>query len=136
MRMSFHFLKLNDDKTEVILITPRSNNNKISLPTIQVGNSDVTPSESARNIGVMFDANMSMATQITTMCRSAWYQLRNIREVRHSLTTESTIRLVCALVFSRIDFGNILLYGAPQTEDVTVTRIHKLMTSLSNVHTS
>ena len=73
----------------------------------------MTPSESARNIGVMFDANMSMATQITTMCRSAWYQLRNIREVRHSLKTEATIRLVSALVFSRIDYGNILLYGAP-----------------------
>ena len=113
MWMSFHFLKLNDDKTEVILITPRSNHNKISLPTIKVGNSDVTPSKLARNIGGMFDANMSMATQITTMCRSAWYQLRNIREVRHSLTTEATIRLVCALVFLRIDYGNILLYGAP-----------------------
>ena len=100
MWMSLHFLKLNDAKTEVILITPRSNHNKISLPTIQVDNSDVTPSESARNSGVMFDANMSMATQITIMCRSAWYQLRNIREVRHSLTTEATIRLVCALVFS------------------------------------
>ena len=60
MWMSSHFLKLNDDKTEVILNTPRSNHNKISLPTIQVGNSDVTPSESARNIGVMLDANMSM----------------------------------------------------------------------------
>ena len=60
MWMSFHFLKPNDDKTEVILITPRSNHNKKSLPTIQVGNSDVTPSESARNIRVMFDANMSM----------------------------------------------------------------------------
>ena len=47
------------------------------------------------------------------MCRSAWYQLRNIREVRHSLTTEATIRLVCALVLSRIYYGNILLYGAP-----------------------
>ena len=73
----------------------------------------MTPSESARTIGVMFDANMSMITQITTMCRSAWYQLGNIREVRQSLTTEATFRLVCALMFSRIDYGNILLYGAP-----------------------
>ena len=95
----------------MILITPRSNHNKISLPTIQVENSDVTSSESARNIGVMFDANMSIATQITTMCRSAWYQLRNIREVRHSLMTEATIRLVCALVFSRIDI-TLAVWGA------------------------
>ena len=72
MWMSFNFFKLNDDKTEVILIAPRSNHNKTSLPTIQVGNSDVTPFESARDIGVIFDANMSMETQITTMCRSAW----------------------------------------------------------------
>ena len=120
MWMYFHFLKLNDDKTEVILITPRSIQNKISLPTIQVGNSDVTPSESARNIRVMFDANMSIATQlqITTMCRSAWYQLRNIREVRHSLTTEATIHLVCALVFSRLDWGTSCCMGCQKLQRV------------------
>ena len=112
MWMSFHFLKLNDDKTEVILITPRSNHNKISLPTIQVGNSDVTPSESARNIGVMFDANMSMATQITTMCRSAWYQLGNIKEVGHSLTTEANSPCLCSGVLANRLWEHLAVWGA------------------------
>ena len=45
------------------------------------------------------------------MCQAAWFQLRNIRSVRSSLTKEATLRLVCSLVMPRLDYGNIPLYG-------------------------
>ena len=45
------------------------------------------------------------------MCQAAWFQLRNIRSVRSSLTKEATLRLVCSLVMHRLDYGNISLYG-------------------------
>ena len=45
------------------------------------------------------------------MCQAAWFQLRNIRSVRSSLTKEATLRLVCSLVMPRLDYGNISLYG-------------------------
>ena len=43
--------------------------------------------------------------------KAAWFQLRNIRSVRSSLTKEATLRLVCSLVMPRLDYGNISLYG-------------------------
>ena len=64
-----------------------------------------------RSIGVMFDHHMDMTTQVTKMCQAAWFQLRNIRSVRSSLTQEATLRLVCSLVMLRLDYGNISLYG-------------------------
>ena len=45
------------------------------------------------------------------MCQAAWFQLRNIRSVRSSLTKEATLKLVCSLVMHRLDYGNISLYG-------------------------
>ena len=54
---------------------------------------------------------MAMTTQVTKMCEAAWFQLRNIRSVRSSLTKEATLRLVCSLVMPRLDYGNISLCG-------------------------
>ena len=40
-----------------------------------------------------------------------WFQLRNIRSVRSSLTKEAILWLVCSLVMPRLDYGNISPYG-------------------------
>ena len=106
-------LKLNDDKTELVIIAPPYflHHNKVPLSSVQVGDSGISTSKCARNIGVMFDHHMDMTTQVTKMCQAAWFQLRNIRSVRSSLTQEATLRLVCSLVMPRLDYGNISLYG-------------------------
>ena len=45
------------------------------------------------------------------MWQAAWFQLKNIRTVRSSLTKEATLRLVCSLVKLRLDYGDISLYA-------------------------
>ena len=106
---------LNDDKTELVIIAPPYflHPNKVPLSSVQVGNSGISTCarKCARNIGVMFDHHMDMTRQITKMCQAAWFQLRNIRSVRSSLTKETILRLVCSLVMPRLDYGNISLYG-------------------------
>ena len=104
-------LKLNDDKTELVIIAPPYflHHNKVPLSSMQVGDSGISTSKCARNIGVMFDHHMDMTTQVTKMCQAAWFQLKNIRSVRSSLTKEATLRLVCSLVMPRLDYGNISL---------------------------
>ena len=54
---------------------------------------------------------MNMTTQVTRMCQAAWFQLRNIRSIRSSLTKAATLRLVCSLLMPRLDYGNISLDG-------------------------
>ena len=110
--MVMFMLKLNDDKTELVIIAPPYflHHNKVPLSSVQVG-SGISTSKCARNIGVMFDHHMDMTTQVTKMCQAAWFQLRNIRSVRSSLTKEATLRLVCSLVMHCLDYGNISPYG-------------------------
>ena len=53
-------LMLNDDKTEFL----------VSVSSIRVGDVDVIPVYSAKNLGSWFDSHMDMATHITKTCGS------------------------------------------------------------------
>ena len=56
--MTNNLLKLNDDKTELIVITTHSNSSQNQHIGINIGDSLITPSsEPPRNLGVLFDSS-------------------------------------------------------------------------------
>ena len=61
-----------------------------------------------------------MASQLSSVCRSAYYHLSRIAEIRASLTVVAYKTLVQALVVPRLDYGNALLY------DITGRPLHRL----------
>ena len=85
---------------------------KPPLDSITVGDATVEPTSSTRNIGAIFDATMSFEDHINELCRTAFYHIRNSR-IRPCLSIDSTKTLVHALVTSRLDHCNSLLYGLP-----------------------
>ena len=111
--MASNFLKLNDDKTELLVVYPKHIETP-SLRSIAVGEEVINPSECARNIGVMLDQNLNMEQQITTICKSAFLHIRNIRKVRKYLPQHAAETVVNALVTSRLDNCNALLFGLPK----------------------
>ena len=52
--MRQNFLKLDDEKTEFLLFGSRQQLSKVCLPFITIGDSQITPSSQARNLGVIF----------------------------------------------------------------------------------
>jgi len=113
--MTHNKLKLNDDKTEALLVhSSRSFSSSVKPSSIHVGNADVLFSSSARNLGFIMSDTMSLETHITNICRSAYIAIRQISTIRQFLTIEATKTLVCALVLSRIDYANSLLAGCPK----------------------
>ena len=113
--MRYNMLMLNEDKTELIVFHPKSTDS-VELPQgVTVGNSSISPSKTARNLGVIFDSTMSLSKHITGMTRAAYYQLRDIGRIGKYLDRQSTKQLVHALVISRLDNCNSLLYGLPDT---------------------
>ena len=81
------------------------------LSHIHVCDERVLASSRAGNIGVLFDESLNMVPQVTAMCKSAFYHLRKIRLIRKHLTFDATQLLVQALVTSKLDYCNSLLYG-------------------------
>ena len=104
----------NDDKTELAVFASPHCSKSLDHLTINVGDSCVESVGCVRNLGVLFDTNMSMEAQVNAVCRSAYAQLRNIGLLRSYLSTTAACSLVCGLVTSRLDYCNSLLYGIPK----------------------
>ena len=113
--MSNNKLKLNDDKTEVLLIQTKTSFKSCEKPSsIHVGNVEVSFSASARNLGYFISDNMSIDAHVTNVCRSAYFAIRQISSIRRFLTVDATKTLVCAFVLSRLDYCNSLLCNSPK----------------------
>jgi len=116
--MAHNFLKLNDDKTEFLVI--KSKHHRPSpldrISSIHIGDCDIKKSEKARNIGATFDDTLSHSIFVDEKCRSAYFHIRNISKIRKFLTPVSCSRLVHAFVTSKLDHLNSLLLGMPNNQ--------------------
>ena len=83
-------LKLNDSKTEVIVYGSAQQLKKNTLQSLRVGDCVVRVTDSVRNLGVQFDAEMTMESHVTAVCRSAIFHLRNISRIKRYLTAPAT----------------------------------------------
>ena len=67
--------------------------------------------QTVRDIGVVLDSGLDMSAQVSRMCQSAYFQLHNIAKIRHCLTVNACKTIVHALVTSKLDYGNAVLFG-------------------------
>ncbi len=82
-------LKLNSEKTEVVLFTSKHNAKQMENVTVRVGDTDITSVNSVENLGVIFDSAMNMEQHLNSVCRSGYYHLRNIGHIRRYLTNDA-----------------------------------------------
>ena len=113
--MAINYLKLNDDKTDFIILGSSCNLAKVKTSSIQIGEHIISKSDCVRNIGALFDASMRMVEQVNQLSRTAWFHLHRISKIRQYLTTEQTQCIIHAYVTSRLDQNNSLLSGVPST---------------------
>ena len=84
-----------------------------TISDLQVGEVKVSAVYSVRNLGAWFDANMNMTTHINSICQDIYYHLHNIRRIRKYLSYDNRKSIVQAIIMSRLDYCNGLLYGTP-----------------------
>ena len=130
--MAENFLKLNDDKTEFLILGTCEQLKKLSQTTLHIGESEIKPTDSARNIGAIFDSNMNMEKHVDTICKSAWYHLRRIGSIRKYLDLASTKTLIHAFVTSKLDNLNSLLYGL---SDKLINKLQRILNAAARLVT-
>ncbi|KAI0243324.1 hypothetical protein LSAT2_015918 [Lamellibrachia satsuma] len=69
--MTRNFVKLNDGKTEFIVVGSKQQRSKVNITEVRVGDTMINPSDSARNLGIIFDENLSMDKYITAFHQSS-----------------------------------------------------------------
>ena len=116
-------LKLNDDKTEFLLIGTKQQLEKVNFSSITVGDALIEAKSEVRNLGSWFDSHLNMSIHISKLCASAFCHLYNIGRIRKFLSSDATKALVHAFVTSRVDYCNSLLYGLPAIQINKVQRV-------------
>ena len=83
------------------------------LDMLDVGQSDISFSSAARNLGVIFDSELALEEQVNKLCHQAYLQIRRISSIQQYLSVEATKTVVSVLVLSRLDYCNAVLTGFP-----------------------
>ena len=125
-----HRLRINDMKTGFVIIGSHQQLSKVTIDSVKVGDSEIKPIESVRNLGVWFDKRMTMNVQVGMICSKSFRGLYNIRQIRKFPSTKTTKTLVHACVTSHLDHCNSLLFGLPQCQ---LDRLEKVLNAAARV---
>ena len=121
-----HYLKLNDSKTEFMIFGSPHDTTKVTAWTVSIGDTEIFPSSSVRNIGAFLYPELNMRSHINNTIRACYAQLRPVAQIRRYLMTEAASKLCHAFITSRLDNMNSLLYKLPDYQ------IHRLQLVQNN----
>ena len=91
----------------------RTHNARFAVSSLAANQTaDHVQDSTVTDLGVVLDNQLSMQAQVAAVCRSRFYQLRQLRVVQRSLTRDVLQSLVQAFVHCRLDYCNAILTGA------------------------
>ena len=127
--MNLNKLLLNPSKTEFLLIGTKQQHLKFSdLTNLSLSNDIIPVSSSARNLGFIFDSDMSFSDQIHSLSKSCHF-----RRIRHLLPLSAATALANSLVSSKLDYCNSLYSGISQAN---LNKLQRIQNSLARVITN
>ena len=95
---------------------------------------DIIPvSSAARNLGFIFDSDMSFSDKIDSVSKSCHFHIPDIRRIRHLLPHSTATALANSLVSSKLDYCNSLYSGISQTN---LNKLQRIQNSLAHVITN
>ena len=121
--MKINLLKLNQDKTELIIFSPKNRVKDLEKCQLVLNGNVVTDTSCVKNLGIHLDKTLSMEQHISAVSRACFNQIRNIGKIRSYINESACKTLVCSLVTSRLDYGNALLYGVNTTGLARLQRV-------------
>ena len=119
--MNQNMLKPNPSKTEFMIIGNSTERNFFSQ--FELLNRNFAEKDSIQNLSVAFDPAFSFKKHVSNICRSASYHIRDLRRIRIHLNNSTAIYLANALVSSRLDYCNSLLFGCSVKYKTSLQRV-------------
>ena len=118
-------LKLNYNKTEFIIIGTKQQGHELSnhFP-VKLLDNDISPSDSVRNLGVIFDSDFSFHKHI---CKSCFYHIRDLRRLRRHLPLSTAKTISNSLITSRLDYCNSLINNIAKQDLSKLQRVQNCL---------
>ena len=102
---------------------------KISNPSPSLpSNHPITPTDSARNLGFIFDSSLTFSKHISSISSACNYHIRDIRRIRHTLDLNTASVIATSFVHSKLDYCNWLYLNLPQKQ---ISRLRLLQNFLA-----
>jgi len=121
---------LNQSKTEFLLIGLLAQLSKISDPSfLMPSNVTITQTQSARNLGVIFDSTLSMSDRISSVSKSCFLSIRDLQRIRNTLDFTTARTITTSLIHSKLDYCNSIFLNLPQSE---LSRLQLILNFLSS----
>ena len=114
--LSENTLLLNRNKTEVMWFSSSRRRHCLPSEPFPVGDIFIHPVPYVRSLGIFIDNDLSFKTQVSKTVSACFSSLRLIRSIRHSISSPVLQSLLNALVFSRLDYGSVVLAGLPKIQ--------------------
>jgi len=106
--MSANLLTLNSSKTEFLITGLKQQLSKID-------NSSLNTTHSARNLGIIFDEHLTFSDQISSLSKSCYSHIRELRCIRPYLDSKTASTIAASIVHSKLEYCNSLYYNFPNS---------------------
>ena len=118
--MDANLLTLNSSKTEFLLIG-------LKQQLLKIKNCPLNLTHSARNLGIIFDENLSFSGQISSLSRSCFSHIRDLRRIRNYLDHSTARTIATSIVHSKLDYCNSLYVNLPRLQLDRLQRIQNAL---------
>ena len=118
-------LKLNDGKTEIIVIRGNLRNVPVAnFGVMNFGDTQLVPSESAKNLGVVLDSSLSFRPHVDSIIKTCNFHIRNLYMIKDFVNRKNLVTMVHSLIISKVDYCNSLFIGLP---NITLKKIQSVL---------
>jgi exonuclease III len=123
-------MKLNDGKTEFLIMGTANKLKKVNFDEIKIGQVQIKAAKKAKNLGVMYDCEGKLIQQVSNICKIGFYRVRNLAKIRKSLDLKTAKIAAAAFTTSSLDYCNALLHGLPKNQ---INKIQLVQNSAARV---
>ena len=109
-------LKLNDNRTDMVIYMSQYHLNKYGRCDISIGDSTTSPVECVRNLRVQIDQHLTIDKQVMAVYKACNFHIYSLSSIRRYITIDAERSVVQALITSRLDYCNSLLANLTNTQ--------------------
>ena len=117
-------LLLNPDKTKLVIFGSRKLGRKIEGLHLSLLGKELTPAESAKDLGVILDLNLTYEDHITKTVSTCMSRLGQINRVKHVLDKDTLTIIVNCLVFSKLFYCSNVWSNTTESNLDKVQKVH------------
>ncbi len=119
----------NPAKSECILMGTAQRARTLPLiSSINIAGTDVKLSPVIKTLGIRVDSNLTFDAHTQSLCKSCYYHIRALRHIRSSINLDTAKSIACAIVCSRLDYANSLLFGI---SNANINKIQRVQNTLA-----